>query len=396
MNPRKIRSAQFIDTFFPIVDGVVNTVDNYARIMNSISYSCVVCPSVKSDAGDEDRPYDIYRTKSTKIAVTEYPVGTPRLDRQLKDYLLSRNLDIFHTHTPFFEGSYALYVAKKAGIPCISTFHSKYYDDALHVTGSKSFAKMFTDKIVAFYNKCDGVWTCSNGTAETLRSYGYKGDIFVIDNGSSMVKPDLPDEELKRMAQEKIGIDPKKINVLFVGHFILHKNIKLILDAFKLLSQDSDDYRLYLCGDGYDEKEVYEHAKSLEFPEGVVNFPGRVNDKALLAGIYLNCDLFFFPSVYDNAPLVVREAAAMMTPSLLTKGSNAAEAVIDNVSGYVAEESPEAMKKRIIEIFSDMDRHSLVCKNARNMIPKTWESIVGIALAKYAEIIEKYKAGRKE
>ena len=46
MNPRKIRSAQFIDTFFPIVDGVVNTVDNYARIMNSTSYSCVVFNAV--------------------------------------------------------------------------------------------------------------------------------------------------------------------------------------------------------------------------------------------------------------------------------------------------------------------------------------------------------------
>ena len=394
MNPSDIRSAQFIDTFFPLVDGGVNTVDNYARIMNRNSYSCVVCPKT-SQTSDEELPYDVYRTKATKIAVTEYPVGTPRLDQQLKEFLLSKKLDILHAHTPFPEGNYAVYLGRKAGIPVVSTFHSKYYDDVLNVTGSKSLAKVFVDKIVSFYNKCDDVWTCSRGTAETLRSYGYKGDIFVIDNGSSMIKPDIPDDELKLMAQKKIGMDPEKKNILFVGHFILHKNIKLILDTFKLLSLESDEYRLYLCGDGYDEKEVLRHAKSLDFPEGVVNFPGRINDRDLLAGIYLNCDLFFFPSVYDNAPLVVREAAAMMTPSLLTKGSNAAEAVIDNVSGDVAEEDPESMKKRIVEIFSDMDRHRLVSKNAKAMIPKTWESIVDIALAKYAEIIERYRFKNK-
>ena len=44
INPETIRSAQFNDTYFPIVDGVVQTVHNYAEHMNRTAYTCVVTP----------------------------------------------------------------------------------------------------------------------------------------------------------------------------------------------------------------------------------------------------------------------------------------------------------------------------------------------------------------
>ena len=48
LKPEEIRSAQFIDTFIPVIDGVVQTVHNYALNMNRRSYSCVVCPKAKA------------------------------------------------------------------------------------------------------------------------------------------------------------------------------------------------------------------------------------------------------------------------------------------------------------------------------------------------------------
>lgn len=389
--PTDIRSAQFNDTYFPIVDGVVNAVHNYASIMNRYSYACVVTPKpLSKDYNDSTLGYEVFRTRSARIPLAEYSIPTPKFDPNVKEFLSSRNLDIFHVHSPFFEGTFASAYAKKLGIPCVATFHSKYYDDTVNITGSKTLAKIVTKRIVRFYHGVDSVWSVSQGAADTLRSYGYSGDIFVIDNGTSYDIPKNP-EELRARAAAAFSIPQDKHILLFVGHQIWHKNLKLILDTFKMLNDRSKDYLLLIVGDGYDEVAIREYADSLHFSEGSVRFLGRVDDRDLLAGIYLNADLFFFPSVYDTSGLVIREAAAMGVPSLLTDGSNAAEAVKKDVSGFVALENKVAMYREIVRLFTTPGLLERVGKGAQRDIPKTWEVMVPKAMEKYAEVIEKYR-----
>lgn len=390
MNPTDIKSAQFIDTYYPLVDGVVNTVHNYATLMNKSAYSCVIAPRCRQSYDDKSFSYDVLRTTSIDIPFTEYVIPAPRADRSLKAFLKVKKIDIYHAHSPFTEGTIAAYYAKKLSIPCVATFHSKYYDDALHLSHSKMIAKAVTNKIVRFYNAVDSVWACSEGTADTLRSYGYKGDIFVMDNGSSMAFPENPDE-LRKKVREQYDLPENKNVLLFVGQQIWHKNLKLVLDTFRLLCDHSDDYRLVIVGDGYDANKIRKYADSLSFPDGAVRFLGKIINKEIIQGMYLNADLLFFPSVYDNSPLVVREAASLGVPSLLTEGSNAAEAVEKNFSGFTAAENKLAMYSEIVRIFSDQNRLKGISENAQKTIPKTWEQIVASVQEKYAEILEKYR-----
>ena len=60
-----------------------------------------------------------------------------------------------------------------------------------------------------------------------------------------------------------------------------------------------------------------------------IRFAGALRDRDLLRQIYAASDLFVLPSVYDNAPLTVREAASCGCPSALITGSNAAEGIMD-------------------------------------------------------------------
>ena len=388
--PEDIRSAQFNDTYFPIVDGVVQTVHNYAELMNRQTYSCVVTPKpLKNTFDDSTLSYDVYRTSSLKLPVAEYSIPMPKLDGGVRDFLREKNVDILHFHSPFFEGSFASSFSKKLGIPVVATFHSKYYDDAVHMTGSKTLASLLVKRIVRLYNKCDSVWACSNGTADTLRSYGYSGDIFVMDNGTTFKAPDDP-EALKAKAAAEFSIPDDKNVILFVGHQIWHKNLKLVLDTFKMLSDSSDDYRLLIVGNGYDELEIKKYADELDFKNGHVRFLGKVMDRELLMGIYLNSDLLFFPSVYDNSPLVVREAASLGVPSLLTEGSNAAEAVKKDVSGFTAAENKVAMYREILRAFSTEGLLAKVSEGAKRRVAIPWESIIPLVREKYADIIERY------
>ncbi len=390
MNPDKIRSVQFIDAYFPTVDGVIQTVHNYASIMNRDSFSCVVAPRGKADYKGSELPYKVLWTSSMKLAIAEYRVPTPGRDKNLNAFLNVIRPDIFHAHTPFYEGKFAAKYAKKLGIPCVATFHSKYYDDVINITGSKPIARVITKDIVNLYKKMDSVWACSKGTAQTLREYGYNGDVFVMDNGSSFSVPEEKRPELKKRAAEAFNIPHDKKIIVFVGHLIWHKNIRLVLDAFRLLTLDNDDYRLIIAGEGYDGEGIKKYAKSLNFPPGEVSFIGKIQDREMLAGLYLNGDLFFFPSVYDNSPLVVREAASMGLPALLTEGSNAAEAIVKNVSGFTAAEKSEAMCAEIKRIFADEEMLGRVAREAEISVPKSWEQIVSQVKQKYAEIIDRY------
>ena len=390
INPETIRSAQFLDTYYPIVDGVVLAVHNYAELMNQKSYSCVVTPRTLKPYNDSDKSYEVFRTGSLNLPIAEYNIPTPKLDSKVRKFLKSKDLDIFHAHSPFMEGTFASSYAKKLGIPCVSTFHSKYYDDVINLTGSKTLAKIVTAKIVRFYNSVDSVWTVSDGAAGVLRSYGYRGDITIMHNGTTYTMPDDADE-LKKRAAYTYMIPTDKKTLLFVGHQIWHKNLKLILDTFRLLCDREDDYRLLIVGDGYDSKEISQYADSLDFPEGFVRFLGRINDRDLLSGVYLLSDLFFFPSIYDTSGLVVREAASLGVPSLLSAGSNAAEAVVKDVSGFTAEENKVAMFREILRIFNTPGLLQKVSAGAQRDVATTWEELIPDVMDKYAQIIEEYR-----
>ncbi len=398
LKPEEIRSTQFIDTYFPLIDGVVQTVHNYALNMNRRSYACVVCPKGKEDYDDSQLGYEVFREAAISFPRAEYSLAVP-LDLKLLPELRARNCNIFHAHSPFNSGMYADIMAHAENVPLVATFHSKYKDDAFQYTKSSVAANLMAKWVVNFYNSCDAVWACSEGTAETLRSYGYQGEITVMTNGTSFKAPEHPQLQKER-AQREFGLPQGKQTLLFVGHQIWQKNLKLVLDSFRLLCNESDDYRLVIVGKGIAENEVRDYAASLGLTGEQCLFTGGISDRDLLSGVFLNADLFFFPSVYDNTPLVVREAAALGVPSLLTKGSNAAESVTPGVNGFVAEENAAAMAAEIRRVFADPSYVRAIGQKAKETIPIPWEALIPRVYEEYAKIIDRkefeIRTGRKK
>lgn len=387
LKPEEIRSAQFIDTFFPVIDGVVQTVHNYALHMNQRSYACVVCPKGKEPYDDSTLGYEVFREASVSFPKVEYSLAAP-MDLRLAHELKSRSCNIFHAHSPFNSGMYANILARHAEIPLVATFHSKYWDDAFQYTHSTVAADLMARWVANFFSSCDAVWACSEGTADTLRSYGYQGEVTVMTNGTSFKAPENPDE-LRERAQKEFSLPQGKHTLLFVGHQIWQKNLKLVLDSFRLLCNESDDYRLVIVGKGIAENEVRDYAASLGLDGGQCLFTGGISDRDLLTGVFLNADLFFFPSVYDNTPLVVREAAAVGVPSLLTRGSNAAESVKAGVNGFVADENAEAMSAEIRRIFAEPGYVKAIGQKAKETIPIPWEELIPRVYEQYALIIDR-------
>lgn len=389
------KSAQFIDTYYPIIDGVVRTVNAYAEYMNSKNYSCVITPAAKKNYTDEFS-YDVFRTRSFRPPTSEYKISFPTYGLDPIDKILKNgNFDIFHAHSPFGMGKYALEAGKKLGVPVVASFHSKYYDDALQITGSKKCAEILAKYVVKFYNKVDNVWAVSNGTADTLRSYGYNGDIFVINNGTDYEYPDNPDE-MRTRAREKYGIASDKPVLLFVGHQIWQKNLRVMLDACKILAGRGFDFQFLIVGKGYAGDEIQKYAEELELKDSYVKFLGQIEDKDELKSVELASKLFLFMSVYDNAPLVLREAAAMKLPALLARGSNSAENTVEGVNAFTEVPEAEKIADKIEKIFAEKEKLASVGEQAAKTIGVSWNALFPIIIDKYNEIIEKYKAEHKQ
>ena len=137
-------------------------------------------------------------------------------------------------------------------------------------------------------------------------------------------------------------------------------------------------------GAGPYEQKLKEHVTELGLDD-VVIFTGKISDRALLFGVYKLASLFFFPSLYDNAPIVLREAALAGVPALLTAGSSSAEIVTDGVNGYTEENDPGLMSKKILSILSSGEL-SRVAENARATIPVLWSEIVKTVIGEYREM----------
>ena len=384
--PQDLRPVEFIDNYFPVIDGVTETVHEYAQRMNAM----VVCPAMEKCYREKyDFPYELQTARTIRAPFSRYASAVPALDGKLPEKIAEHRPDIFHLHSPSLLGKYAVSLGKKMGIPVVATFHSKIYDAILEFTKSKAIAKMVTNQTVKVYENCDEVWACSEETGETLRSYGFTKPYFVMPNGTDVSVPENP-QELKEQAAAQYPIPPGKHVLLFVGQMIWYKNQKLILETFRQLCDRSDDWYLIMVGSGKDEQDVARFAASLGLTENQFRMTGLVKDRDLLRGIYLNADLLFFPSVFDNAPLVLREAAVLGIPTLAVEGSNAAGAIRKNFSGYTAAATPETMSAEIERIFAEGNIRE-VGLNARETIPLSWEKLIPMVLERYQTVINQYK-----
>ena len=376
-----MRIMQFSDSFIPIMDGVGNVVYQYALNMGGKGHEVyVVAP--QTDTGWRGRyPFEIVDYIGVPLLrMKSYKVGAPIMDIHCQNRLNDIDVDIVHVHSPFIAGHAGIAYAQKLGCPIVGTFHSKYYDDFLQITGVELLAEVGVKHVVNFYEKCTEVWAVSESSADTLRGYGYGGPIRVMPNGTD-IHP--VDPEAMAAAEKRFGLDDTP-TLLFVGQINWKKNLRCILEACAKLDVP---FRLLLAGQGPHEKEVAQLAKELGIAEKV-QFTGHITDAGLLNALYRAASLFLFPSLYDTSGLVVREAAAVGTPSVVVAGSSAAEGIMDGENGFLCRDDAGDLARVIDGALKDPEGLRAVGERAKATIPIPWSDLVDQVLEQYQTVLD--------
>ncbi len=385
-----LRIGQFTDTFLPVVDGVGRVVQAYAETLSAMGHQVTVVAPMYNTGFQGGFPFELVDFIGTGVpGMKQYKVGEAMLDAHYRRRIRMIELDIVHAHSPFTAGSEALRLSVVRKLPLVGTFHSKYYDDFLKATKSESVAKMMTKVVVNYYNRCDEVWAVGKNTAEVLKSYGYEGEIQVMPNGATLrsVNPSDVEEVTRRFS---LGEDPL---ILFVGQMDWKKNILTVLEACAELKKQGTAFRLILAGQGIDMNAIRLKLAELNIQDRA-QMLGHVTDTSLLDGLYSRAAVFAFPSLYDAAPMVVREAAVMGTPSVMVRGSTAAEIIRDGVNGYLCENDPKDLARVISGILADPEGRKKTGENARETIPVPWSKVLETAVERYERLVALGKEGK--
>ena len=385
-----LRLGQFTDTFLPIVDGVGRVVYAYAETLCKMGHQVTVVAPMYDTGFQGGFPFELVEYVARSVpGMKHYQVGEAVWDPHYRRRMRMITLDLIHAHSPFTAGSEALRIAALRKLPIVGTFHSKYYDDFLKATKSESIAKMGTRFVVNFYNRCDEVWAVGKNAADVLRSYGYEGEIQVMPNGATLRSVSASDvEEVSR--RWNLGTDPV---ILFVGQMDWKKNILTVLQACAEMKKAGRRFRLLLAGQGVDMNDIGRKIHELNLQDRT-QMLGHITDTTLLDALYARASVFAFPSLYDTTSMVVREAAVMGTPSVMVRGSTAAEYIRDRENGFLCENDPRDLSRVISGALDDPGLLEQVGKKARETIPVPWNVILETAVERYTRLVALGREGR--
>jgi glycosyltransferase involved in cell wall biosynthesis len=187
-----------------------------------------------------------------------------------------------------------------------------------------------------------------------------------------------------------IGIDPRKIKVIYngvsdlaipkytgagYGRYILtvgsidkRKNILNLIEAFKLTT--SKYLKLIIVGDV---NSIFNNrGNEMLKTNGNIIFTGRVDD-AHLAGLYMQAQMFVYPSLYEGFGLPPIEAMQYGCPTLVSDIPSLRE-VCGDASLYLDPLDTNDISKKIELLLNDEDlRNSLIEKGKQNSNRFSWK-----------------------
>lgn len=381
----------FNDNFPPILDGVAIAAQNYAYWLHQKGYeTCVITPYAPgAEEVIEAAPYPIYRYASIPIPMRKpYRLGLPQLtfNHSLQE-VKKMCFELVHAHCPFTSGAMAKRIARKQQIPMVATFHSKYRQDFERAIPSKMIIDAEIKHIIKFYEQAYEVWIPQAAVEPTLREYGYKGHVEVVENGNDFSTPVGEIISLRAFMRSQLQLKTDETMLLFVGQHIWEKNIAFILQSLALLPYMP--FKLFMIGTGYAYNQIHDLIDELNLSDKV-KMMGMITDRYLLKKYFAAADLFLFPSLYDNAPLVVREAAAMHTPSLLLAESTAADIIKDKYNGFLSPNDTQIYANILAHLMMHPELINKVGDVASRTIARTWENVMEEVILRYADIKNRF------
>ncbi len=280
--------------------------------------------------------------------------------RSCAAYLKDNKIDLVHTHD-FYTNVFGMAAASLAGVK--AKVASKR-----ETGGMRSSSQEFVEKLA--FGRADAVVANSMAVREYVAARGISPDkINVICNGLDLSRFENADS-----SREKFGL-PTDENIRFVTlvanlrHAV--KNVPMFLRVAKRVEEAVPNSHFVIAGEGELKAELKAMAGELGI-DNMVHFIGRCSDVPGLLSTSSACVLTSTAEGFSNSIL---EYMAAGKPVVATNVGGAAEAIVENETGFLVDSDDDAaMAEHLIDLLGD-DEKAAALGNAGRTIARDKFSI---------------------
>lgn len=381
---KRLRILEVIDNYFPTIDGVVRVVDSYAENLNEKADCTVFAPWYPGSP--KINKYKLILSPSISGGKYGVRLPVPYFSFKLRKFFKNNKFDIIHCHSPVTLAGYIVKYAKKNNIPLVFTLHTRFHEEINAHVKIKFLQKFALNFLLRNMRKMEYFWTVSDSGRELLNDvYNIKSDCKIMRNGAHMCE-ETANKDIVEKIKREYDLAKCDVVLLDVGRLVKVKNYDLIFETVSILKNKGYSVKVFIVGDGDYRNELISHVAEYNLSNEVI-LTGYVGDEETLASYYLASDMFVLPSTFDTSSLVVRDAYAMSLPVLTVKNSAAAEGIIDNHNGFIAECNSTAFAEKIEYVIANKKILSDIAKNSKKELYLSWSQITDEVLKEYQEIV---------
>ncbi|WP_298881806.1 glycosyltransferase family 4 protein [uncultured Polaribacter sp.] len=231
----------------------------------------------------------------------------------------------------------------------------RYYH--LHNKGvSKRKKSKILDLLYKSFFKNAKVVLLSEKLYDDVKDFVKKDDVFICPNGIK--------DEYNFNKKENKNI----FNILFLSNLIESKGVFILLEACKILKDKNINFLCnFVGGEGDISKEIFNlKVQELNLQNNVTYLGRKYNNEK--KEIFLNSDVFVFPTFYHNETFGLVNVEAMMysLPVISTDEGGISDIIEDGKTGYIIEKKNSKVLAKKIELLSkDHQLRKMLGENGR-------------------------------
>ncbi len=338
-----MRICIFTDSFLPYFSGVTYAVLNQASELVRRGHEVYIFRPKPWHSKQEGMDDVAEGVKIVNLPCSIPIPNVPKLHVVLPTFLytiyklLRLRPDVIHLNTEWGCGWEGVVAGRMMGIPAVGTFHTFFaepgYLKAFGLPNNKIMRNIMWNYSVFFYSRCHALTSPSAAVKNALVAHGVKTEPAVVSNGIEL--PELIESEaVERLREEHELTGP---TFAYIGRISPEKSLDVLLKAFAKVSQERDDARLAIVGDGPYRFKLRRQIKQLGISEKTVQFGFVPHDELIAQNIPRVADIFITASKTENQPMSILEAMAFGLPIVGARAKGIPELVEDGRDGLLFE-----------------------------------------------------------
>jgi D-inositol-3-phosphate glycosyltransferase len=319
----------------------------------------------------------------------------PAFAREMQAFAADQRYDLVHSH--YWQSGWAGGIlARSLGLPHVVMFHTLgEVKNRARISEQEPTARIHHERNVA--RRATAIVTASDHERVLLdRYYGADSDrMHTIPCGVDL---DLFRPLDQRESRLKLGLNPSRPKILWVGRLEKLKGVDILVSALAQLEQE--DFTLIIVGGDEHAHGLREELEAQADALGIrdkLRFEGAVAHERLPL-YYSAADVVVVPSYYESFGLVAVEAMACGTPVVASRVGGLVSTVRDGVTGYLIPwRCPEPFAEKLEVLLQNPELRDNFGRAARRSVERfRWRSVALDIARVYDEAAAEFRANAPE